>query len=590
MKDFVKMTLAVLCGFFIMWIIGFFLLIGAAGSAAVSGKSKTILPREGVLSIDCSSFQIQEQSIEDPMNLSSFSPQMVPTVGIWSAVRAIKHAAADPGVKYIFLRPDGYSGGIAQLQELRKALSDFRESGKAVVAYTENTDNASYYLATVADKIYTVSNHGGMVQLIGMSGRLIFLKDLLDKLGVNYQLIRHGKYKSAGEMYIKNAPSEENLEQNKAMISSIWNALSSEMAEARGIDVKDLNALVDGLKLNFPEDLLEAGLVDEMLDHEGLVKKLCDLAVVEKSEDLHLIPFADYVQARAAEPISGNVAILFADGQIIEGKEETQVAGNRFVRMIDEIRKDDKIKAVVLRVNSPGGSVLASSKIRSALDLLAEEKPLVASYGNYAASGGYWISNGCQKIFSNPATLTGSIGVFSMIPEFSGTAKKVAHVNVVTVGSNKHSDMFSLMRPFSKEETAYMQAYVEDIYDEFVQLVAKGRDMTPEAVDNIAQGRVWTGSDAVNIGLVDEIGTLQDAVYYAASLGGFVSESDYSVISYPKPMNMFDMLLASFGQKNNEDYVLSGTPFECLGEELRKMTSASPTQVYATIPYCIDIQ
>ena len=217
------MTLAVLCGFFIMWIIGFFLLIGAAGSAAVSGKSKTILPREGVLSIDCSSFQIQEQSIEDPMNLSSFSPQMVPTVGIWSAVRAIKHAAADPGVKYIFLRPDGYSGGIAQLQELRKALSDFRESGKAVVAYTENTDNASYYLATVADKIYTVSNHGGMVQLIGMSGRLIFLKDLLDKLGVNYQLIRHGKYKSAGEMYIKNAPSEENLEQNKAMISSIWN-------------------------------------------------------------------------------------------------------------------------------------------------------------------------------------------------------------------------------------------------------------------------------------------------------------------------------------------------------------------------------
>ncbi len=177
-----------------------------------------------------------------------------------------------------------------------------------------------------------------------------------------------------------------------------------------------------------------------------------------------------------------------------------------------------------------------------------------------------------------------------MIPEFSGTAKKVAHVNVVTVGSNKHSDMFSLMRPFSKEETAYMQAYVEDIYDEFVQLVAKGRDMTPEAVDNIAQGRVWTGSDAVNIGLVDEIGTLQDAVYYAASLGGLVSESDYSVISYPKPMNMFDMLLASFGQKNNEDYVLSGTPFECLGEELRKMTSASPTQVYATMPYCIDIQ
>ena len=584
------MTLAVLCGFFILWIIGFILLVGAAGSAAISGKSKVVLPREGVLSMDCSTFQVSEQSVEDPMNLSSLSSKMTPTVGVWSAVRAIKAAAADPGVKYIFLRPDGYSGGIAQLQELRKALADFRQSGKPVVAYTEYTDNASYYLASVADKIYTVSNHGGMVQLIGLSGRLIFLKDLLDKLGVNYQLIRHGKYKSAGEMYIKNSPSPENLEQNKVMISSIWNSLSGEMAEAREMDVKELNALVDELKLNFPEDLLDAGLVDELLDHEGLVKKLCDLALVEKAEDLHLIPFAKYTEAKATEPLSGNVAILFADGQIIEGKEETQVAGDRFVRMIDEIRKNDRIKAVVLRVNSPGGSVLASSKIRSALDLLAGEKPLVASYGNYAASGGYWISNGCQKIFSNPATLTGSIGVFSMIPEFSGTAKKVAHVNVVTVGSNRHSDMFSLMRPFSKEETDYMQAYVESIYEEFVNLVAKGRDMTPEAVDEIAQGRVWTGADAVGIGLVDEIGTLQDAVCYAASLAGLVSEDDYSVISYPKPMNMFDMILASFGPKNTEDYVLSGTPFESLGEELRKMNSSKPTRVYATMPYSIEIQ
>ena len=591
MKDFVKMVLAVLCGFFIIWILGFFFMMTMVGSIALSGGGKTVLPRSGVLSMDLSTFTLGEQTVDTPKGFASLAGgKVIPTIGLWDAVQAVKAAAADPAVKYIYLKPDGFSGGVAQLQEFRKALSDFRESGKAVVAYTENPGNASYYLASASDKIYMTSHHGGTSQLIGLSGRMMFLKDLLDKLGVNYQLIRHGKYKSAGEMYIKNAPSEENLEQNQVMISSIWNALTKDICESRDFDEATFNGLIDDLKLNLPEDFLENKLVDDLVSHDELVSRLCDLAVVDNEEDLHLIAFPDYVAAKVTPALKGNVAIIFADGQIIDGEEYEQVAGDRFARIIDKVRKDDSIKSVVLRVNSPGGSVAASSKIRAALDSLAAVKPLVASYGDYAASGGYWISSGCSKIFSDAATLTGSIGVFSMIPEFSAAAKNIAHVNVVSVGSNKHSDMFSLMRPFDKEEIAYMQASVEDIYSSFVSLVSEGRGMSEEAVDEIAQGRVWAGSDALRIGLVDEIGTLQDAVNYAASEAGLISESDYTVVAYPKPMTVAEQLMEAFGQGSKEPNVLSGTPFEGIGKVLSDIKKNNRGTVLAAMPYDIEIR
>ena len=551
MKDFVKMVLAVLCGLFIVWILGFIFLLGMAGSAALSGGSKPVLPREGVLDINYDEFVLAEQTQE----LSFSGPAafmggaQIPTVGLWDAVQSIKAAAADPSVKYILLRGDAVIGGISDLEEFRAALVDFRKSGKAVVAYTENPGNGTYYLNTAADRIFMCETHGGMSQLIGFSGRMVFLKDLLDKFGVHYQLIRHGKFKSAGEMFIKNAPSEENLLQHKEMIQSIWKTCSGVMAESRGIEEAAFNDLIDNLKLNFPEDFLLSGLVDSLVNHEKLVDKLCTLAMVESKDDLHLIPFADYVAAKAPSATGGktNVAVIFADGDIVDGDELQNMAGDRFVRVIDEVRRDKSVKAVVLRVNSPGGSVMASAKIKDALDLLKAEKPLVASYGNYAASGGYWISNGCEKIYSDATCLTGSIGVFSLIPEFSKTVKDVAHVNVVTVGSNKHSDMFSLVRPFDGEETAYLQAYVEDIYTQFVNMVAEGRDMTPEAVDEIAQGRVWTGAEALGIGLVDEIGTLGDAVAYAASLAGLVSESDYQVAAFPRPLTAMEQIMEMMG-------------------------------------------
>jgi protease-4 len=586
------MMLAVICAFIVMQLVGFFLLFIMIGTVSL-GSSKTVLPREGVLDIDLEQFALGEQTTD-----ASFSPSVSllgmsaggATIGIWDAIQAIEAAAADPGIKYILLRADAASGGVSSLEELRAALAEFRKSGKAVVAYTENPSSGSYYLASVADKIYMTSYHGGSPQMTGMASQMIFLKDVLDKVGVNFQLIRHGKYKSAGEMYIKNAPSDENREQYQVMVNSLWKTISATTADSRGLTVEKLNGLIDNLALNFPEDFLENGLVDELLDHEGLVTKLCDLAQVEKAEDLHLVSFSDYVDAKVIH-LRGkeNVAILFADGEIVEGNDSQEISSGRFVAQIDKIRKDNTVKAVVLRVNSPGGSVIASEKIRTALKLLMAEKPVVASYGNYAASGGYWISAGVNKIYSDATCLTGSIGVFSMIPEFSKTAGKVG-VNMVTVGSNKHSDMYSLMRPFDAEETASMQAYVDDVYERFVSLVAEGRSLEKQAVDDMAQGRVWVGTDAIGLGLVDEIGGLRQAVDYAASLAGYVNDSDYRVVTYPAVPTQTEQILDMLYGKKQTPSILEGTPFEALGKTLDAVRDNKPTQVYARIPYDIEIR
>ena len=598
MKDFVKMVLAVLCALFIVGILSFFLTLGMIGSMAALGSSKTVLPREGVLEINMSDFVLGEQSVDDKMSsFASMNPlsggSNETTIGLYDAVQAIHAAAADPAVKYIWLRPDGASAGVATAQEFRGALASFRESGKPVIASLNNPSNGGYYLATVADKIYLSSAPGGQSMLLGLSARLMFLKDLLDKLGVNMQLIHHGKYKSAGEMYIRNAASPENLEQNQVMVDGIWKSMCEPMAEARDISVEELNALIDNLSLNFPEDFLEHKLVDELFNRDQLVAKLCELASVEKKEDLHLITFQNYVKAKVfeARPTKAKsvVAVIYAEGDIVEGDGTKGIAGDRFVRVIEKVREDDNVKAVVLRVNSPGGSVSASEKIKVALDSLMAGKPLVASYGNYAASGGYWISANTQRIFAQPGTLTGSIGVFSMLPDFSKTAKNIAHVNMTMVNSNKHSDVMSSMRPLDAAETAYMQASVEDIYTRFVGLVSKGRGLAPERVDEIAQGRVWTGADAIGLGLVDEIGTLEDAIVYAASLAGFTYKEDYKVVGYPKPKDTMASLLEMLGG-DNDDEILAGTPFAGMESAIQAVLRGEPGKVYARIPYDIDIR
>ena len=596
MKNFWKMVLAVIVGSILLSIITLML---CSGFFSALGSSKAPIPKSGVLMIDMSKIIIDEQTQEgNPFaSIQSGGGQAPVIVGIRDAVCALKTAAADPGVKYIYLKTDGNATGAANIEEFRKALKDFRASGKAVVAYTEAPATAGYWLASVADKIYMTSHHGVSPMLTGISTRMIFLKDLLDKLGVKVQLIRHGRYKSAGEMYVRSEASADNLAQYKALVGALWGTVSKDIAESRGISVEALDKAVDGLELCSPEDFVAAGLVDSVMDREALRQRLADLAVVGKWSDVKMIPFDGYAAAKVLpnHKSTKKIAIIYASGEIVEASDPNNISGNRFASIISKVRADSTVKAVVLRVNSPGGSVLASEKIKAELDLLQQHKPLVASYGAYAASGGYWISNACDKIYSDATTLTGSIGVFSMIPEFSGTLKNIAHVNVQSVSSNKHGDMYGFTRPLDAAETEFMHRSVELIYNDFISNVASGRDLDPSYVDEIGQGRVWAGSDALGIRLVDEIGTLEDAVAWAAAAAGDADVNAWNVVGYPKPLTMFEMITTGFGGPDpEEENIFAGTPLSGTASAIlgwsRRIRSAKTDLHFARLPYDLVIE
>lgn len=575
MKQFFKMLLAVICGILIANILVFMIIAGIVGSASeTGGKGSTVLPKTGVLAIDLSEVTITEQEKPaDPVAMVQGQNQV--TLGLYKAVRAINYAATDPGVKYIYLKSDVSATGISELGEIRAALANFRRSGKAVIAWTEAPNAGNLYLNSVADKIYMSEYQGANGAFVGLCSQSFYLKDLLDRAGLNMQLIRHGKYKSAGEMYVRNSPSEENKEQYNRMVASMWENIGGTIAEGRNIPLPELDKMIDNLELCMPEDFLAAGLVDGIITRDSLKQRLAVLAVEKDFKNVKFIPFADYANAKVTPNFraKAKVAVLYADGEIVDGKGLENVAGDRFAKEIDKIRADKGIQAVILRVNSPGGSVLASEKIKHELDLLAEEVPVIASYGSMAASGGYWISNNCSKIFSNATTLTGSIGVFGLIPEASKTLKNVAHVGVFSAKSHKHADMTRLTRPFDQTEYNFMLRSIEAIYDEFTSIVAEGRGLDKKRVDEIGQGRVWTGSDALEIGLVDEIGTLEDAINYAASA---IGASDVCVLEYPKPLTTMESLMASLGQTAEHDYV----------KAFQKMTEP---QVVARMPYQVVV-
>lgn len=575
MRNFWKMVLAVVCGLLLFGFISMFIASSALSAISQMAEgAKPVLPRSGVLAVDMSTFIIDEQ--EDPMASLQSGAVGVSSVGILQAVKALAVAATDPGVKYIFLKTDGALSSSAAIEEFRKALAIFRStSGKPIVAYVEAPSTSSYWLASVADKVYMTEYQGATTTINGVSVQSMFIKDLLDKLGVNVQLIRHGKYKSAGEMFTRSSSSAENAHQYQALVNSIWGTIRADIASSRGITEASLDAAINNLSLCLPEDFLQAGLVDELLTREELKEKLATLSVVGSYDEVSFMRFTDYISAKIVPNYKAQqkIAVIYTNGSIVDAKDPTNVDGNRFAAIIDKVRSDSTIKAVVLRVNSPGGSVLASEKIKHELDLLREKKPLIASYGSYAASGGYWISNNCDKIYSDATTLTGSIGVFSMIPDFSKTTKKILGVNFSSVSSNKHGDMYGLMRPFDATEYNYMLRSVESIYDKFTTTVSEGRGIEKEKVDEIGQGRVWSGADALSINLVDEIGTFADALGYAAlSLGS--SLKDVFIAEYPAPLSPWEQLMQ----------MISGTSTE--GEFVKAFEKP---QMMARMPYELNL-
>lgn len=575
---FLKTLLASFLGCAIALFIAVLVCIGFIGSLALLGQSSApVVPENGILKMDFKNV-VSERAV--PVSaIALLQGQNTGTTTIYDAIKAVERAAADPGVRFIYMEPDNFSGSISSLEELRNALEKFRASGKAIISFTQTPTLGSYWLASVSDKIYMAPYGNGMI--LGLGSQMIYFKDLLDEIGINIQLIRHGKYKSAGEPYIKSEMSPENRKQNEDMLNAIWDSIGEEIAQARGITVEELDSMINGLRLDSPADFMKYGLIDGTATKDEMTEKLCTLYEVEDEKDLSFIPFDDYAISLVPKTVSKNkIAVVYADGEIVEGKSTENIGGDSFSKQLSEIRKDTTIRTIVFRVNSPGGSVSAAEKIKREIDLIkGQGRTVIASYGSYAASGGYWISANCDYIFSDATTLTGSIGVFSMIPDIGKVIKEKAHLNVYTIKTHEHADMFNMMRPLDAEEERYMQASVDTIYTKFTELVAQGRGMEVGYVDEIAQGRVWAGTEALEIGLVDEIGGLADAIEYAAAVSGY---SDYEVVQYPKPKTQIEMLMEQFG---GMDAMLE-SPFENAYRNLEEVSG----KMYARLPWDYEFE
>lgn len=553
----------------ILTIFATFLLFSSAFTAQAQLKGK-------ILKLDFRTTVGERTGSTPSLSLSGVSNSS--TLSLLSFEKALEKAAEDDNIGMIFMTPDNYSGGTAAAEEIRKALEKFRASGKPVVSYSTNFGTGSYYLASVADKVFM--NPAGEGTFTGLSSQMLFYKDLLDSLGLNMQLIRHGKYKSAGEPYIRNDISPENREQYTVMLRSVWTSLLEDIAASRKTTVEALDALADNLTLRSAESWKENGLVDELAHRDEIEKYLCLTFGKKNANDVKFVTIDDYSQKADKASGSKKVAVVYANGEIGAGRD---IDGTKLSRTLAKVRHDESIAAVVFRVNSPGGEVVASELIKREIQLLKAAKPVIASYGSYAASGGYLISSHCNRIFSNRTTLTGSIGVFGMIPSYGAALRKIVHINPVTVGTNAHSDGLSGVRDLDEKELAWHQASIESVYESFVSSVAESRGKTVEAVDSIAQGRVWAGRDAIGIGLVDEFGTLSDAIAYAAKEAGL--GKNYGLATYPehKSVTLKDLLSS---KPEKEPLVAVETPAE-LRPVLRLLEDRKAVPVTYALPEAV---
>ena len=584
MKNFLKTTLAVIIGSLVAMAICTFLFFSVVGSLAALGESQTaVVPAKAILKIDFTT-PVTELGQEDAMQaFQSFNFNSAKPLGILKAVKAIEMAATDPAIKFIYINPNEMNIGMASLEEVRNALANFRKSGKAIISYADNFSQGGYYLASVSDKIYLNSDGSGAI--VGLGSTMMFFKDLLDKLGIEVQLIRHGKFKAAAEQFVADGISKENYEQNKEMIDSIWETWVTEIGESRNIDPEHLNALVDDLKLFSAESLKENGLVDDIVSRDQMQATLCNLFGASKDKDLKIISLDKYAEAVVKPNVKAKdkIAVIYADGEITMSDPQG-LSVKKFYPIIRDVSQDSSIKAVVLRVNSPGGDAQAAEILNKELQLLRNNKPLVVSMGEYAASGGYWIAAKSEKIFADNTTITGSIGAFSMAMNYGTGLKKHLKVNTADIGSNKHSNMLNGINPLDAKEVAFMQGMVEDIYTKFTALVSEGRDLPVEYVDEVGQGRVWTGADALERRLADERGGILDALNYAAASANL---NDYRIVEYPAPKTSMEQIMEML-QGAEASVKAVADPQETLKNIYSKLGSDGEFRVYARHPYCYN--
>ena len=553
MKTFFKTVFASMLGcFFSFILIAILVVVFVIGSLSFSGGKKEVRLSEGTILHITMDHSITERANNNPLKeLDFISMKSVKSLGVNEIVAAINSAATDKKISAIFIEPSMmFDVGFASLEEIRNALVSFKESGKPIIAYSEVFSQKSYYLASVADKIYL--NPQGAFDFRGLASQLYFLKGTLSKLEIQAQIIRHGKYKSAVEPFTVDKMSEANREQYSALLNSIWDHYLDVISVTRNISVDSLNLIADSVLVRNPADAQRFGFVDALVYKDSILEMLKVAVASERSaENLESVTLYQYAKSTGLKPASSSknkIAVIYAVGEINSGEGSDDAIGSeRISRTIRIARTDENVKAIVLRINSPGGSALASEVIWREVKLAADVKPVVVSMGDLAASGGYYIACAATKIVAQPNTLTGSIGVFGVIMNMGDFFKNKLGVTFDVVKTNEYADMMTTTRALTPFELSVIQQSVEEIYNVFVQRVAEGRNMTIAQVDSIAQGRVWSGIDARGISLVDEIGGLNDAIRIASELAGI---EEYSILELPIQKDIFeDLFQAVVGRK-----------------------------------------
>jgi len=531
MKNFLSSLLATITGLVIMTVLVFLIFMGIIAS---STSKDPVEVKENSLLVAKFNAQIMDRANEDPFALLFSGNFMYNEImGLNQILKDLDKAKADDNIEGIFMRLGSVSAGIATLGEIREAMLDFKESGKFIYAYSDAYTQKSYYLASVADSVFMTPE--GMFLFNGMSAEVMFYKDALEKIGVEMQVIRHGSYKGAVEPFLRNDLSPENREQIESYVGALWGKIVEDISESRGMSVEKLNQIADDLSTIDSDQLVETGMIDGLIYYDEMLTLMKGKLGVEEEDDLEAISLKSYKDAPVKEKkeySKDKVAVIYAMGSVVDGNAgEGYISSERISKAIRKARRDKSVKAIVFRINSGGGSGSASDVIHREVMLAAKEKPVVASMGDVAASGGYYIAAPADTIIASPATITGSIGVFGLFPNVQKLMNDKIGVTTDVIKTNENSNILTIMDPLDPNERVIVQKMIDDFYVNFVNLVAEGRGKSYDEIDAIAGGRVWAGSNALELGLIDMYGGLQKSIEVAAEMAGL---EDYRVQSLPR--------------------------------------------------------
>ncbi|MFT0245126.1 signal peptide peptidase SppA [Bacteroides thetaiotaomicron] len=592
MKDFLKFTLATVTGIIlssiVLFIIGMVTLFGIVSTA----DTETIVKKNSVMMLDLNGVLV-ERTQESPLGiLSQLFSDDSNTYGLDDILSSIKKAKENENIKGIYLQASMLGTSYASLQEIRNALLDFKESGKFIIAYGDSYTQGLYYLSSVADKV--LLNPKGMIEWKGIASAPLFYKDLLQKIGVEMQVFKVGTYKSAVEPFISTEMSPANREQVTAFINSIWGEVTQGVSASRSLPVDSLNALADRTLMFYPaEESVQCGLADTLIYRNDVRNYLKQWAELKEDDRLPILGLSDMINVKKNTPKdkSGNiVAVYYASGEITDysgsSASEEGIVGTKVIRDLRKLKENDDVKVVVLRVNSPGGSAFASEQICHAVKELKTKKPVIVSMGDYAASGGYYMSCMADTIVAEPTTLTGSIGVFGMIPNLKGLSEKVG-LTFDVVKTNKFADLGVIMRPFNQDEKALIQMSVAQSYDTFISRCAEGRHMTKEAIEKVGEGRVWTGEMAKELGLVDVLGGIDTALEIAVRKAGI---EGYTVVSYPAKQDLLSSLLDTKPTNYVESQILKSKLGEYYQQFGMLKNLKERSMIQARIPFELNIK